>query len=717
LANPNGSGQALGAIRSIRGIRVLRVLRLIRQFTAITLISDVIVAMIPGALNASVLIFLFIYIFAIIGMQTFGGTENICNDFSISAQADCTGTFKLSGPNCAFLETQAKEDACKAMGNSSVYVMDRRWEAQLPNWDNFGNSLLQTYMIADGENWPSFMYNAVDGALNVGDGMRRDNNQWNAIYFVLCIVIMDCVALDLFTGVVKTTYRHLVTKSGGRGYLTNGQRKMVDNTVLVMESQPHTKPMPPADGNSVATVVFNAIHEAAFQNVMAAVTVANALIVAMHRYPEDALTTARLNSLHYLFTLVFAAEAGASLFADGVAQYFSEPWNIFNFSTCVGAIVGAGLTLAAEANTGGGRLDFGVMRIALSLMTLRFFFTVRQWRKAKGAGMFHMVQPVSKAIWAASFRVFQCVLFFSVVIFMYAIVGMAAFGNVRHGYAGDGLGGNPARSSGNLNADANFESFPKAIFTLYRTITGENWCMLLLDMSQDAPYCVSANDLSDNCGDAIFSPIFWISYKMLTDMVLDSLLTAIVLDAFWLQVEPVEKWVGWEDKAGRKLFHFSHHHSEQFADAWQEVCDPYGNAAGATKAQLAEIVQRLDAPMGLKPAVGAPRASEADAAAFVDALPLPLEHSADPVPFHMALHAIVSAASAGHDFGVSTGKSAAAAAPAHVVVAHAGAAASVPVQIEMTATPVAAAEPAAAAGAAAPAPASSEASRDEAKAE
>ena len=124
------------------------------------------------------------------------------------------------------------------------------------------------------------------------------------------------------------------------------------------------------------------------------------------------------------------------------------------------------------------------MRIALSLMTLRFFFTVRQWRKAKGAGMFHMVQPVSKAIWAASFRVFQCVLFFSVVIFMYAIVGMAAFGNTRHGYAGDGLGGNPARSSGNLNADANFESFPKAIFTLYRTITGENWCMLLLDLCQ-----------------------------------------------------------------------------------------------------------------------------------------------------------------------------------------------------------------------------------------
>ena len=724
----DGAGASLTAIRSIRGIRVLRVLRLIRQFSAITLISDIIVAMIPGALNASVLIFLFIYIFAIIGMQTFGGTENICNDFSVFAEADCKGQFVLSGPNCAFLPTQAQEIACKALGNSSTIMFQRRWEAQLPNWDNFGNSLLQTYMIADGENWPSFMYNAVDGALKPGDGMRRDNNQWNAIYFVLCIVIMDCVALDLFSGVVKVTYRHLVTKSGGRGYLTNGQRKMVDNTVLVFESQPHTTPVPPTDENSLTAIIFNTVHEGAFQNVMSVITLANSIIVAMHRYPGDALTTARLNSLLYFFTLVFAAEAGACLYADGVEQYFAYSWNVYNFCTCVGAIVGAGLTIAAEAGLGGGRLDYGVMRISLALMTLRFFFSVRAWRKSQSAGIFHMVQPIAKAIWAASFRVFQCALFFSVCIFMYAIVGMAAFGNTRHGYAGDGLGGNPARSSGNLNADANFESFPKAIFTLYRTITGENWCMLLLDLSQEAPYCVSSNDVSDTCGDAIFSPIFWISYKMLTDMVLDSLLTAIVLDAFWLQVEPAEKWVGWADQAGRKLFHFSHHHSEQFADAWQEVCDPYGNAAGATRAQLAEIVQRLDAPMGLKAAVGASKASDAEAAAFVDALPLPLEHSADPVPFHMALHAIVSAASAGHDFGVASAKSAAVAAPAHIVSTHViedsgeaaeaaaeeeAAAASLPVQIELVAEP-----DAPDAAAAASAPAGSEASRgEEARAE
>ena len=115
-------------------------------------------------------------------------------------------------------------------------------------------------------------------------------------------------------------------------------------------------------------------------------------------------------------------------------------------------------------------------------------------------------------------------------------------------------------------------------------------------------------------------------------------------------------------------------------------------------------------------------------AAFVDALPLPLEHSADPVPFHMALHAIVSAASAGHDFGVASAKSAAVAAPAHIVSTHViedsgeaaeaaaeeeAAAASLPVQIELVAEP-----DAPDAAAAAPAPASSEASRgEEARAE
>ena len=650
------NGLALGAIRSIRGLRVLRVLRLIRQFSSISLIVDILVGMVPAALNAAVLVFLFMYIFAIIGMQTFGGNLNICNDFSVASADQCQGSFRLTGPNCAFLPTQQAEDACKLMGNASTIMFPRRFEPQLPNWDNFGNSMLQVYMIADGENWPSFMYNAVDGGMNPGEPMMRDNNQWNAIFFVVLLVVMDCVALDLFSGVVKVTYRHMKTKAGGRGYLTNGQRKMMDNVVLVMETVPHTRPQAPPAG-SLRADVFRIVHDGSFDSVMAVVVVACTLVCAMWRYPLDGLTMARLNGLYYLFTLIFSAEVAARLFSEGAVQFAHSSWNLFKLATTLTAVVGAGLNLAAEAGMGF-RLNFGVMRIALSLMALRFFEIVRGMRHSEGGVGRYMevVQPVARAIWYAFFQVFQVSLFFTVVLFMYVIVGMAAFGNTRHGYAGDGLGGNPARSSGNLNGDANFEGFPKAFYTLYRSITGENWDMLLLDMSQDEPYCINADDLSDNCGDYIFSPIFWISFKILTDMCLDNLLSAIVLDAFWTHLEPESKFVGWADNAGRKLYSFSHAASEKFAEAWHDVIDPFGTAAGCTREQLAELVQHLDAPLGVKRGAGATPATADDAKDFV--AQLPLEPSVGVIPFHMALLALVNGASAGHEIG-GGGKSAA----------------------------------------------------------
>ena len=447
-----GPGQSIKAIRVARALKVVRVLKLVRGLEVLADLSDTLTAMLPAFANAGVLVFLFLYIFAIIGLQSFMGSLNICNDFSVSTSDQCTGNFTLKGPNCAFLPTQYQEDACKAMGNLSTVTFPRQFEAQLPNWNDFGNALLQSYLVSDSENWPQFMYNTVDGGLNQGDPMTRDNDQWKGIFFMLQIVVMDCVVLDLFTGVVRSTYRHIVTKSGGRGYLTNGQRRMVDNTMLVMLSAPFTPPRPPL----VGTMAYNAfvnVHAPSFDNIMIALVAMSTLIVGMHRYPEDSLTTARLNGLHYIFVFIFAAETALRFFALGFMQYFRDSWNIFNFCTSVTSIVGAGLVLAAE-NGSGLRLDYGVMRIALAFMSFRFFAYVRNLRRSSISHLFESVQPIIKAAWFAFPRVCQVLLFYAIIVFSYAVVGMAAFGLMRHGYAGDNQGGNPARSSGNLNIGA-----------------------------------------------------------------------------------------------------------------------------------------------------------------------------------------------------------------------------------------------------------------------
>ena len=649
-ANVSASS-ALPPIRALRGVRVIRVLRLIKQAPMLSEMADTLAFMLPAAISASVLVFLFVYIFAIIGQQSFSGILYACNDFSVSDKDACVGTFFLTGRDCAYLPTLAAEQNCARLAplgsNSTFFPFPRRWDNLNPNWDNFGSALLQTYFLADGENWIELMYATVDGSNDSKTGMSRDNNQARAIYFILTIIVLDCVVIDLFTGVVKTTFKYIRTTSFGKGHLTHGQRKLAENTQLVLEARPLVAPRPPAEG-SYSRTIFNFVTSPSFDAAITALVVAAALVVAMYRYPIDALTLSRLNGLYYLFTSLFALEMLAKLFALGPFNVWVDPWAFYECTVTAVAVVGMGFSLAAE-NNNGPNLEYGVMRIALGARILRLFKVVRDMRHVSSFHFLHHVQPVTRAIYNATPRVIQCVLFFSVVIFMYCVIGMSAFGLVRFGYAGNNMGGNPPRSTGNLNQNANFDSFPKGMYTLYRAFTGEGWNSLCIDHMVQPPYCNASGDQFDNCGEPIFAPIFWISYMIIADMIVDSLLTAVVLEAFWHEMPPPSVFSHWIDNAGRKLYNFTHHASEQFVDAWA-IHDPFGDVEGITRKQLEDIVLRLDAPLGVcEPAELSGGVSPPPDAAAASALvaSLAIDSGLQTIPFHMALHALVLRASEG----------------------------------------------------------------------
>ena len=95
------------------------------------------------------------------------------------------------------------------------------------------------------------------------------------------------------------------------------------------------------------------------------------------------------------------------------------------------------------------------------------------------------------------------------------------------------------------------------MYTLYRGFTGENWNMLLLDLMVQPPYCNPANDATGNCGDPIFSPLYWIAFIIASELVVEQLLTAIVLESFWKEL-PSPAFLDWEDAQGRKIYNHTH---------------------------------------------------------------------------------------------------------------------------------------------------------------
>ena len=86
-------GSGFGAIRAVRTLRVLRPLRLIKRNEGRKGVINTLLASIPNIMNVFAIGALFWIIFAILGVQFFGGRFGQCSDPSVNARGDCTGTF------------------------------------------------------------------------------------------------------------------------------------------------------------------------------------------------------------------------------------------------------------------------------------------------------------------------------------------------------------------------------------------------------------------------------------------------------------------------------------------------------------------------------------------------------------------------------------------------------------------------------------------------
>lgn len=113
----------------------------------------------PRVRHVLIVTFLFVFVFAIIGIQSFGGAMARCTDSTITLQSACTGYFNVTGELCAYLPTLAEETACRASPTGALFP--RLWQTFYTqaayageSFDDMPRSLLVVFELVTGENWP-----------------------------------------------------------------------------------------------------------------------------------------------------------------------------------------------------------------------------------------------------------------------------------------------------------------------------------------------------------------------------------------------------------------------------------------------------------------------------------------------------------------------------------------------------------------------------------
>jgi hypothetical protein len=157
-----------------------------------------------------------------------------------------------------------------------------------------------------------------------------------------------------------------------------------------------------------------------------------------------------------------------------------------------------------------------------------------------------------------------------ILFFLYAIIGMQIFGNIK------------IDPSGPINRHNNFQNFPQAVQTLFRCATGENWqeimrgclagveCELKPDEEQLFPSQFSSklNRVAyvgehphyKKCGTDI-SVGYFVSFVFLSTFLMLNLFVAVIMDNF--------------DYLTRDASILGAHHLGEYITAWSEI-DPAG---------------------------------------------------------------------------------------------------------------------------------------------
>jgi hypothetical protein len=116
-------------LASIKAFRSIRILRLLSRIDRLRITTTALLQTVPRVGSTFVLVVLLWVIWAIIGVNFFGGLFFRCNDPSIVARDLCTGTFFPDG--------------------SAVFA-NRTWYKPPYDFDNVGRSLLSLFQIANG---------------------------------------------------------------------------------------------------------------------------------------------------------------------------------------------------------------------------------------------------------------------------------------------------------------------------------------------------------------------------------------------------------------------------------------------------------------------------------------------------------------------------------------------------------------------------------------
>ncbi|XP_070515117.1 voltage-dependent calcium channel type A subunit alpha-1 isoform X16 [Cardiocondyla obscurior] len=542
------AGQNLSTIKSLRVLRVLRPLKTIKRVPKLKAVFDCVVNSLKNVINILIVYILFQFIFAVIAVQLFNGKFYHCTDESKYTEKTCQGHFFVFEEN-----------------NMLPELKPRKWEHQSFHYDNVMVAMLTLFAVQTGEGWPQILQNSM-AATYKDEGPVQNFRIEMSIFYIVYFIVFPFFFVNIFVALIIITFQEQGEAELQDGEIDKNQKSCIDFTI---QARPLERYMP-KERNSIKYKIWRIVVSTPFEYFIMILIVFNTILLMMKFYNQSDTYKDTLKYMNMCFTGMFTIECIMKIAAFGVKNFFKDAWNTFDFITVIGSIVDAlviefGERLMGGEPTGGAQLGDKKEN----------FFNVgflRLFRAARLIKLLRQGYTIRILLWTfvQSFKALPYVcLLIAMLFFIYAIIGMQVFGNIKL---------DPETS---ITKHNNFQSFIQGLMLLFRCATGEAWPNIMLSCLKGRPCDPKADKQEEGCGSNI-AYAYFVSFIFFCSFLMLNLFVAVIMDNF--------------DYLTRDSSILGAHHLDEFVRIWAEY-DP--NATGKIHyTEMYDMLKNMDPPLG-----------------------------------------------------------------------------------------------------------------------
>lgn len=211
-------------LKVVKALKFIKSIRLIGKNERLKVALKALVFAIPNVLKFTLMMLLFFLIFAVICVSYFKGKLYYCTKI-ISSMA--TG-YPL-----------ANKWDCLSHGGL--------WLNRTFNFDSIPNAMITLFIMATSAGWGEQMINTITSSNEVDYVQNDERSTIWVLFFMTFMIVGSFIFLNLFVGVVISTFNREKDAAGGSELLTENQKEWIDLKLLVLRSAPIRKVRIPDD--------------------------------------------------------------------------------------------------------------------------------------------------------------------------------------------------------------------------------------------------------------------------------------------------------------------------------------------------------------------------------------------------------------------------------------------------------------------------------------